>query len=367
MNISKPCLSCFLAIAGGLFISGTASLAGDDELLINGQPLAKLIETIQSSDRGAQVRAARALAEAPVELHVKLVPFLLPLLKSERENARPWAAQALGCYGSVARAAVSDLMPLLQGNQYERNRAAAAKALGQILKGAESCEEVDKVTVELVRLFDDKYMDVRREAVKACGMIGLAAKACIPSLAKRIGDAAAGDSTTRAAGKEAVWTCGEFGPLAACHIDRMISIMHAGPVPETIEAIGKIGPVNENVVKNIVDRMEQVAAGNVMVQEGSRNGPINGTLIRENMKAAFDALARIGPRSAAAVPYLQRLISAKGWERNKDYALGALKVLGAIGPAAKDTVPVIETNCLTSHDPVIKKAAEEVLVKIKGV
>jgi hypothetical protein len=209
-------------------------------------------------------------------------------------------------------------------------------------------------------------MDVRREAVNACGMIGLAAKSCIPDLVKRIGDAAGGNSTVRDAGKYAVWACGEFGPLAACHIDRLISIMHGGPVPETIEAIGKIGAVHDNVVPNIVDRMEQVAAGNVIVREGDRTHRIGGEAIRANMEKAFGALERIGPKSAPAIPYLVRLISAPGWDKKKDYALGALKALRAIGPAAADAAKTIEANCVPSADADIRKAAEDALGSIRG-
>jgi HEAT repeat protein len=335
-----------------------------DDPEINGVPMSKWIAQLEDMNRGNQVRAARALAEAPPEYHKMLVPKLIPLLSAQRENTRPWAAMALGNYGPVAREAVPHLIPLLHDEQYERNRAAAAKALGQILKGAEPSEEVEKVVNELIRLFDDQYLDVRREAVRACGMIGLAAKACIPHLAKRIKDAAGGSSLIRSVGKEAVWTCGQFGPLAACHIDLLISVMHGGPVPETIEAIGKIGAVNDNVVPNIVDRMEQVASGTVHVQEGSRTPPMSGELIRANMQKGFEALARFGPKSAPAIPYLTRIVSGVD-KQPKDYVLGALGVLKAIGAPASSAVPAIE-KCLQSKDADIKKAAEEALTAIRS-
>ncbi len=340
--------------------------AGDADPELNGKPVSEWVQQLRSDNRGFQVRAARALAEAPEELRPLIMPLVVPLLRSDRENDKFVAAQVLGEYGPMARSAVPDLLPLLEGTQFERNRAAAAKALGQILKGAEPSEEVEKVTQELVRLFDDKYMDVRREAVTACGMIGLAAKSCIPALSKRIGDAAGGNSVVRDAGKYAVWACGEFGPLAACHIDRLISIMHGGPVPETVEAIGKIGAVHENVVPNIVNRMEEVAAGSVIVREGDRTHRMSGEAIRAYMEKGFEALARLGPKSAPATAYMVRLISAPGWQKNKAYALGALKVLGAIGPAANEAIQPIEANCLTSSDPDIKKAAEDALAKIRA-
>jgi hypothetical protein len=206
---------------------------------------------------------------------------------------------------------------------------------------------------------------VRREALTACGTIGLAAKSCIPHLAKRIGDAAGGGSPVREIGRQAVWACGEFGPQAACHIDLLISTMHGGPVPETVEAIGKIGAVHDKVVPNIVDRMELAAAGGVVVREGYRTHRMGGEDIAVYMEKAFGALERIGPKSAPAVPYLVRLISAPGWEKRKPYALGSLRVLRAIGPAAKDAGPAIE-KCLASSDADIKKAAQEALAAVRG-
>ncbi len=348
-----------------LLLDGGYAEEADPDL--SGKPLSQWVRQLRSDNRGLQVRAARMLAEAPEALRPIILPQVLPLLTSERENDKFVAAQVLGEYGPMARAAVPLLIPMLQGTQFERNRAAAAKALGQILKGAEPSEEVEKVTQELVRLFDDKYIDARREAVTACGMIGLAAKACIPALGKRIGDAAGDHSTIRDAGKYAVWACGEFGPLAACHMDRLISIMHGGPVPETVEAIGKIGAIQENVVPNILNRMEEVAAGNAIVREGSRSHRMGREAIQAYMEKGFEALARFGPKSAPATSYLVRLISAPGWQKNKAYALGALKVLGAMGAAAGgEALQTIKTNCLTASDPDIRRAAEEALEKIQA-
>ncbi|MBA4387949.1 MAG: hypothetical protein C0404_08200 [Verrucomicrobia bacterium] len=63
------------------------------------------------------------------------------------------------------------------------NRAAAAKALGQILKDSKPDKEVDEVTAALIEAFKDSYPDVRRESATTCGLIGPAAKACIPHMA----------------------------------------------------------------------------------------------------------------------------------------------------------------------------------------
>ncbi len=339
---------------------------GKPEPKLKGKTISHWLKQVDHPNRGLQVRAGKALAEAPEELHEMLIPKLIPLLKAERENTRPWAALALGEYGPKAKAAIPDLMPMLKGTQYERNRAAAAKALGQILKGAEPSPQVDEVVKEMIRLFDDQYLDVRHEAVKALGMIGMAAKACVPRLVKPMGYAAAGNSVTRNVGKDSIWTVGVFGELSKEHIDKMISIMHGSPLPHVIRAIGEVGPIHENVVPNIVDRMEKVASGTVIVREGSRTHHMGGGTITENMMAGFDVLEKWGEKSAPAVDYMMHLISHKNWARRMDYAKGALRVLGAVGPKAKKAVETIEKNCLASSDAEVKKAAEAALAKIKG-
>jgi len=360
----------FLLIAAAVLLAAPPVSAGEEEgkpePKLKGKSISHWLKQVDHTNRGLQVRAGKALSEAPEELQDILIPKLIPLLKAKRENTRPWAALALGEYGPKSKAAIPDLMPMLKGTQYERNRAAAAKALGQILKGAEPGEIVDEVVKEMIRLFDDKYLDVRHEAIKALGMIGMSAKACVPKLEKVIGYASAGNSTSRNVGKDSVWTVGVFGELSKGHIDKLISTMHGSPLPHVIRAIGEVGPIHENVVPNIVDRMEKVASGTVMVREGSRTHHMGGGTITENMMAGFDVLEKWGEKSAPAVDYMMHLISHKNWTRRLDYARGALRVLGAIGPKAKKAVPTIEKNCLGSSDEEVKKAAEAALAKIKG-
>jgi HEAT repeat protein len=117
----------------GLLLVSICAFAGDDPQ-IGDKPLSELAKQLRSDNRGLQLRAAKALTNAPVELKPIIMPKVLPLLKSERENDKFVAAQVLGECGPVARTAVPDLLPMLEGTHFERNRAAAAKALGQIPK-----------------------------------------------------------------------------------------------------------------------------------------------------------------------------------------------------------------------------------------
>jgi HEAT repeat protein len=323
-----------------LVLGTTAILAAveADEPTIEGRPISELIKQLEDSNRGIATRAARALANAEQKDQPKLVPILIPYLSSDRENTRAPVAQALGEYGPTARAAVPHLLPLLQGTQFERVRAAAAKALGQILKDAESSEEVEKVTQALTAKFNedyDKYSDVRREAVRALGMIGPAAKSCIPKLTRALTDFKLHSDEHTMVRQQAAWTCGRMGPLAAEHIDRLISMLQqeGENMPETAEAIGKIGPVHENVVPNLMDKIERARYADSWAA----------------LKiAAFDALASFGPKSAPAVPLIKRLLPNIGnkssFEDNVGIRISMLKALAAAGKEAAPAGAEIEAQ-----------------------
>jgi hypothetical protein len=308
--------------------------AQDGEVTLDGKPLATWMKQLRSETRGLQLRAARTLAEAPTNLHAQLAPVVLPLLKSERENDRFVAAQVLGEYGAAARAAVPDLLPLLQGTQYERNRAATAKALGQILKDAPPSDETEKVTQALVTAFDDGYSDVRREAVNACGLIGPSAKACIPALAKRFGDRGLAaqpwlEQAERAlVERAAVWTAGRMGPLAACHMDRLVAMIGGDNGDVVCEAIAKIGPTQGNIVPNLATMIERGHAWENTAAKAS----------------ALVTLASFGPKAAAALPLLERFLRERTFQHSDSAKMNilVLRAVQGIGPAAASCAPLLK-------------------------
>ncbi len=351
---------CAIACVATVRLVDVAAAAEAQEPELQGRPLAEWVSQLTDTNRGKQLRAARALSEAPEEIRPAIIERLRPILASERENDRFVAAQVLGDYGPAARAAVPDLLPLLQGTQFERNRAAAAKALGQILKDAEPSEEVEKVTEALVVIFNDKYSDVRREAVYACGMIGPAAKACVPHLPDRFNDTEwLKDAECFLVRRAAAWTAGRMGKHGAVHIDRLIAMMHGnapGPT-EFIDAIGEIGPVHDNVVPNIVDKLEKTVYGGWQGVSG-----------QEQANYAMHCLAvleRFGAKSPPAVDLLIRLLDPKDIQRDTNRAVQVLKTLAAIGDAAARAVPVIEKNALAAGNEQVRKAAEDAVRVLK--
>ncbi len=313
-----------------LFCLAKNALGAEQAPQIKGKPLSRWISQLRGSNRGLQVRAARALREAPEAVRAGIIPQIVPVLKSTRENDRFVAAQIVGQYGVPAKAAVPGLLEMLKGTQYERNRSAAAKALGRILKDAPDSEEIENVTQRLIPLFKDAYPDVRREAVKACGMIGKAAKVCLPYLVKPLGysvGTASGDAPLLLIRRSTAWTLSRMGPLAADYIDRLVAQLkvEGNENPEILEAIGEIGTRHENVIFNIVD----------FIEKGKRDW-------RHHAKSklnAWRALEKFGPQSAPVIPLLSRYLKAGIGEHEPPEALLCrLKVIQSIGPGAKNAL-----------------------------
>jgi hypothetical protein len=350
-----------ILIAVAPCIAGEEEKPAEEEIKLKGKPISKWVKQLQSPNRGLQMRASRAFSQAPKELIPKIVPKLIPLLGADRENTRFPVAQVMGKYGPPARAAVPHLLPMLEGTQFERNRAGAAEALGLILINAEPSEEVEKVTQALIKVFTDKYSDVRREAVQACGRIGPAAKSCVPHLTKRFDDTEwLKDAECFLVRRAAALTAGQMGEHGRVHIDKLISMLHANkPVAtEFIDAIGMLGPVHENVVPNIVDKLEKTCYGGYQGASGEQ--------MANYAKHFLAVLEKFGEKSAPSVDFLTRLLTPKENRRALGQTEGILKVMAAIGPKAKKALPVIKENYLKHKDENIKKAAEAAVAKIEG-
>ena len=316
--------------AVGLLLADVAAGAAGPAPKIKGKPLFRWIGQLTGSNRGLQMRAARALSGAPETARPKIIEALIPILKSDRQNDRFAAAQVVGNFGPAAKAAVPALLPMLKGTQFERNRAGAAKALGLILKDSKPSEEIDAVTAELIRLFRDKYSDARREAVRACGVIGPATKAFLPHVVPLLQEHKPGVDKYEGyhVHLDAAWAVARMGPHARMHIDVLISLLHSdGRVnPHVPEAIGCIGAIHENVVPNIVDWLEK------MGRDWRHSAA--------SKMAAWVALEKFGAKSAPAVPLLARYLREDvGTAEPPELFLQWFKVLRAIGPKAREALP----------------------------
>jgi hypothetical protein len=120
--------------------------------------------------------------------------------------------------------------------------------------------------------------------------------------------------------------------LAAEHMDRLISMMHAEghEVPEILQAIGRIGPLNENVVNNIIDKIE--------------TSELNDNWLSFKI-AAWGALERFGPKAAPALPLMKRFLPQMGMSRSFfAHREALLKAVAALGQAGKELAPLVEKH-----------------------
>jgi HEAT repeat protein len=132
----------------------------------------------------------------------------------------------------------------------------------------------------------------------------------------------------------AAWACGRMGGKeAAVHLDLLISLLHtdARVNPDIPETLGIIGPVNDNVVKNLVDAFENTAR------------PVDWP---EFKLATLRALERCGPKAAPAVAFLARNLE-KNFTSSHHYHQARylpviMRIFAAVGPGAREAAPVIK-------------------------
>jgi hypothetical protein len=148
-----------------------------------------------------------------------------------------------------------------------------------------------------------------------------------------------------------------MGKHAEVLIDRLISQMHSYQPDcswEWVYAIGEIGLVNENVMPNLVRRLEKTFYGQ-WIMGRPEEYPVY-------VRQLLGVLEKSGPKSAPATELLANILLEKADEPAQ---VGVLKVLGAIGPAAEKAIPAIEKKGLASRNAEVQKAAQEAMKRIR--
>lgn len=144
-------------------------------------------------------------------------------------------------------------------------------------------------------------------------------------------------------------TCARMGPLAREHVDLLITIMHRYAscyTPAYVLALGAIGPIQDNIVPNIMDKMEQ--------QDQS---------IWWQM-APYEVFEKFGPKAAPAVDLLNRFLREN--KLSPPQVIQTMKTLRAIGPAAKNALQTVEkfSKITQYHQRYGKAATKEEVAEI---
>ena len=263
------------------------------------------------------------------------LPDLIRGLRSPIADQRSRCARAIGRLGPLARDALSLLVNCLSDAEASV-RESAAQAIGQM--GTEALPHLIRMLMN-----DDKY--VRRHAVWALGKLGPAARIAVPDLCVALRDP---DPRTASGAAQSL---GNLGPDAADAVPALVEAMrgtnivlcrlaakalsligesaiptliahlhHRDPFVrgEAALAIGWIGAPAASAVPALLELAKTGSAvAHAVATPLSQRTPVTAvtptpppaTPDESSRQYAVQALGRIGPAAAAALPYLHQLAS----------------------------------------------------------
>ncbi len=288
----------------------------------------------------------------------QLTPDLVDVLKHEAPECRMHALFALGEIGPGAKSAAASVATLLETEELESVKYAAAYALSEI----DSSDETKSV---LAKLLDSG--DVGLACIAARGLLRIdrggandekAEKAVIAALNAKDED------IRHLAVRTLAESVPEEKPASPAIVDAFVAAMEdADPVviEEVIAALAAqgqhvVGPISRGLAN---DKLRPIA-----VQVARRMGPEAKAAVPaliEAMDATEDdpllrreihfALAAIGPDAAAAVPKLTQALS----DEIPEIRYSACYALGGIGPSAESCVQAISKLYRSDQEDVFQK------------
>lgn len=318
--------------------------------------------------------AAPTVAQPPKELKYrgKTVKHWLESLKRDKKADRDTALAGLLALGEKAKAAAVPILVEMLEDRSDEFRAFAAYALGQLGSSAKGAVPA------LIAALKDDEPKVRGEVIRALGDIGPEAAKAVPALIALFGKDNFQDYYL-------IWTFGKIGPAAST----------------TLRTLNK---AYDNIDATDNSKFSKLDVIKVMGQLGPKAAPILMDIFEKSNDEHIDvfvavALSEMGPQAAEIVPRLARALPGKGWYCQGEGAFALWRIgqhplalptltraleehLGAkllqpdipfqrgspgsteslcshlakIGPAAKDSVPVL-MNLLKHNERVLRLQA----------
>ncbi len=264
---------------------------------------AALDDLVQASEDGNLFQMPEGAVAAWVEMGSAGVETLLPALQSEKANVRAGAAYVLSRLGGQSKSALRPLANLLQ-DPHPRVRWYALEAMAGLgPAGAEVLEKLSPLLEHPDRL-------TRRRALLVLARIGPKAKSLLPQVQKLAKEEP--DTSVR-----------QMAELAARQLN-----LEALTEQAAQEASEEVRPL-----------IERLRGGNSY-----------------ESVAAAEALAKLGPKAAEALPALAlALYHPDKWVRE-----AAVRALGAVGPEARAYRDSVVAACLDA-EPEVRQAAQQVL------
>jgi len=358
--------------------------------------IAALVAALKSNNENVVVHAAGALGAIGPAAKAA-VPNLQKLLDSQSALIRTHAASALGDLGPAAVDAVEDLAGLLEEHD-EGVRREAAEALGKIGPAAKAAvpallgaleDDAGSVTVhaawalsrigpeavpQLLEALNNE--NLRQLVVAVLGDIGPAAKSAVDRLTGFLSE----PDLDPDFGREVLLAFAKIGPDAKDAAPALLKILgdeENSLRPGAAYALAKMGieeavPLLLKALPKVDDpEMRIVVPVALMLLNPEKAAYIKLALPRlidllghETNPVRYEAaaaIARIGPRAAAAVPTLSAALE------DPDAAIRGefLTALGAIGPDAAAALPAI-LKALADHEPAVRSSATYAIGQLGG-
>jgi HEAT repeat protein len=242
------------------------------------------------------------------------LPAVVKRLADADDNGRKAAADLLGQIGPAAAPAVP-LLIVCQADGSAPVRAAAANTLEKIDKLWIESAAARKAVPELVKLLARGSAPSRAAAADVLAKMGRDAASAVPDLVRLLADS---DAWVR---QSALRALGKVGPRAVPELAKVVAGGDESSRKAAAELLGQIGPGASAGLGELVQRLAD-----------------DSPAVRE---ASAEALAKIDPRWARSAEAREAVPGLIGMLRSTDRTtrqIGA-EALGRIGPAAADAIP----------------------------
>lgn len=342
-------------------VTKKAALGGAAQLFQELRGMAQLVpKLLEDPDEDVRYEAAKALeelgplagAEPDHGIFKPTAVLLGKALFDKSPKVRVKAFDALGQMGKLAAPAVPDIIKALKSEDVVIRRRAAS-LLGVIGPGAE------KAVPDLIKALDDpdpwinnpKVVSVPHAAMMTLGWIGPKAKAAIPVLMKRLLDKNQ-DSMVRGTAVVSLAKIGKDEPQVQ---KSLIAILEDPNEHELHHAAAHglmlIGPAAKAGVPALVKLLD-------LKKIGKYKDP------QHTMEQFIGTLGVMGPEAKAAVSHLANLVQDKSLPSSVRHQ--CIWALTAIGPSAKEALPVLMVPYLDPKSGIDLARVNEAFLKIGG-
>jgi HEAT repeat protein len=300
------------------------------------EALDALVAKLEEKEPDMRRKATKALGDIGPEAE-KAIPLLIKDLKTLQE---PMCLPAMDALAKIGAASVPSLIEAL-GSKKPGVRIHALQILSDMGPGAGSALPA------LVTILKKGSALEAEMAATAISSIGPKAAPAVPELVKTLGSGKSGRLTVTV-----IRALGAIGPEAAISLPALVDamgILDPGQPDIHVEAMIAIGKIDPNYVvpakkfvKALGDKDPDVRgrAAAVLGLTGAVEALPDLLKLLSDEKsavriAACAAIAKMGPKAAAAEGDLRKAMKDEDWRVQE----GAVRALGAVGPAAAAALP----------------------------